>query len=102
MSLNSLRKDEAQTPPPELQDHPLFTGQQSVGIMTAQRPKYPVSAPGENKTLEAKIRGMGLRAEKAKGAYDGPEDSYLIYGPSRDQMYALGKDFGQESVVFSQ
>jgi hypothetical protein len=45
---------------------------------------------------------MGLKTEPAPGAYDGPEESFIVYNPTREQMYDLGKKFGQEAVVYSQ
>lgn len=89
------------SPPVELRDNPLVSGKVTVGLLTAQRPKFKVLVPGENKALEQQLHARGFQFVKAPGAYDGPEESYMVIGPTREQMFDLGKKFGQEAVVFS-
>lgn len=84
-----------------IKDHPILSGVTSVGIMTPDEPKYPAAASG-HAAFQAALRDAGLKHERTHGQYEQPENSYIIYGPSRDQMAKLGKDFGQESVVFSE
>lgn len=88
--------------PDKLKAHPLFSGEHPVGIITAQRPVYKALELGENPALERKMQQMGLGFEPTEGVYNGHEDSYLVHNPTMQQMYQLGKDFGQESVVWSE
>lgn len=85
---------------PELRDHPLFSGQHTVGMVTGENPAAP-SAPGGNAALKQDLGAAGLQHEGVEGHYGAPEHSLLVYNPTREQMYALGKKYGQESVIFS-
>lgn len=87
--------------PPEVGEHPLFSGG-TVGIMTADKPKFPTRHKGGNSDLQAHLKSMGLKHEPLKGHYDEPENSFLVHNPTRAQMYELGHRFGQESVIFSE
>jgi hypothetical protein len=89
-------------PPPGISDHPLFRGGTTVGLMTADAPRFQAEEASGNEGLETHLRKLGLRFEPTHGSYGGPERSYFIYGPSREQMYGLGKKFGQEAVIYSQ
>lgn len=87
-------------------EHPLIAGGPTVGLMSPEAPRYDVLAPGGTENgghaaLQRELKDSGLRYEQTHGHYDGPENSYVIYGPSRQQMLDLGKKFGQEAVVFS-
>jgi hypothetical protein len=81
-------------------DHPLFNGSTTVGIVSGENPRFPSQMSG-HETLGSQIQNMGLKGEPRDGRYGAPEKAWMIYGPSREQMYALGKQFGQESVVYS-
>lgn len=83
-----------------LAQHPLFNGKTSVGMISGENPRFPAEAQGHEKLGEA-LKNAGLKAEEKQGMYGAPEKSYMVYGPSREQMYQLGKSFGQESVVYS-
>lgn len=86
-------------PLPELQDHPLFSGATSVGIMS---PDNPVAAGvGGADALRGLLKQQGLKWEETTGSYGAPERSFVVYGPTREHMYHLGKALGQEAVVFS-
>ena len=109
--MTQLRKDEEQgaedpdlyrSPPPELADHPLFSGKQTVGMMTAEAPRFPSQHSGGNAELQGELRKAGLQHELTHGSYGGPEHSFIIYGPTREQMYDLGKRYGQEAVIYGQ
>ncbi len=89
-------------PPPGLTDHPLFSGKNTVGLMTADAPRYPTVDIGSNDDLERHLTAHGLKFEKTHGSYGGPETSYIIHGPTREQMYDLGHRAGQEAIVYSQ
>ncbi len=89
-------------PVPELADHPLFAGKTTVGLMSGDNPLFPEGATGSGHAqLGQHLASMGLQAEDTRGSYGAPEKSYIIHAPTREQMYGLGKAFGQESVVFS-
>jgi hypothetical protein len=104
-----LRKDEAppkpetlySSPPHEVADHPLFKPGSSVGMMTAEAPRYPAEDKRGNFGLSKDLHQMGLKHEPTHGSYGGPESSFIIYGPTREQMYRLGKRYGQEAVIYS-
>jgi hypothetical protein len=81
-------------------DHPLFNGSTTVGIVSGENPRFPSQMSG-HEALGSQIQNMGLKGEPRDGRYGAPEKAWMIYGPSREQMYALGKQFGQESVVYS-
>ena len=64
---------------------------------------YPAKDSGGNKGLEQKLTTMGLRFEPTTGSYGGGlEHSYIIHGPTREQMYQLGHEHGQHAVIYSQ
>lgn len=88
--------------PQDAPSHPLLTGEAPVGIMTADAPRFPVMEQGGNEALKHRLNQAGLRYEETRGHYGGPESSLLVYGPSREQMKHLGKQFGQESVIYSE
>jgi hypothetical protein len=95
--------DMYKTPPKELADHPMFRGHQTVGMITADAPKYESKGSNGNKGLSDEMRQLGLKHEATQGSYGaGPENSFIVYGPTREQMYQLGNRYGQETVVFSQ
>lgn len=91
------------TPPKELADHPMFRGHQTVGMITAEVPKFESKGSGGNQGLSDEMRQMGLKHEPTHGSYGaGKENSFIVYGPTREQMYRLGNRYGQEAVIFSQ
>jgi hypothetical protein len=108
--MRPLRKDEDQVEnnehrfysntPPELKDHPLF-GRGTMGMLTAEAPRY-LSATGGNKALSDEMHRMGLKHVPTHGSYGGPEQSFIVHNPTREQMYRLGRKFGQEAVIYSQ
>lgn len=81
-------------------DHPLFNGKTSVGMISGEAPRFPAQMSGHQALGEA-LKQAGIKHEERDGMYGMPEKSYMLYGPSREQMYQLGKQFGQESVIFS-
>lgn len=90
------------TPPPELMDHPLFSGANSVGMMTADAPKFPASEKGGELGLKQHLTNLGLKHESTHGSYGGPENSFIIHNPTREQMHHLAHAFGQEAYIYSQ
>jgi len=104
-----LRKDEVENhdhamysnTPPQLEGHPLFS-RGTVGIVSAEKPKY-LSAPGGTEGMKAELKNMGLNHTPSHGAYAGDRmSSFIVHNPTREQMYRLGRKFGQEAVVYSQ
>lgn len=93
-----LRKDENTTKAPE--EHPLFSGKSSVGMISGENPRWPAQASGHEAMGEA-IKNLGLKGEPQLGRYGSPEKSWMVYGPTREQMFKLGRLFGQDSVVYS-
>ena len=83
-------------------EHPIFTGQVPVGIMSADNPLYDSSHRGGTKGLVQRLKLLGLKHDIVRGKYNSPETSFLIYNPDRKIMLRLGKDFGQESVIYSE
>lgn len=87
--------------PESIGKHPLFTGEKPVAIMTPDSPKFPAKETGHEAFL-SKLKEMGLEYQPAPGKYGGTqENSYFILNPTRQQIFQLGHDFGQESVVDS-
>lgn len=90
-----------------LRDHPLFNGKTTVGIISAENPHFPTQLDPNDPTdphelMRRQLEQLGLKHEERNGFYNAPERSWMVYGPTREQMYQLGKAFGQESVVYSQ
>lgn len=82
-----------------LSDHPLFTKGYKTGMMTGEKPMATPTHQGENAGLKQRLNQMGLHYQETKGKYGSPENSLIIHGPTKEQMFGLGKEFGQESVV---
>lgn len=100
-----LHKDEAypQTRgvhPPQIREHPLLTGSKTIGIVSGENPRFPASINGHD-AMKAELDRLGLHYEETNGKYDTPERSFIVHGPTREQVYDLGKRAGQEAVVFS-
>ena len=73
----------------------------SFGIMSGDAPRYG----GElhhlgHEGLKAQLRLLNLKFDETSGNYDGPERALVVYGPSREQMFDLGKKFGQQSIIW--
>src|ERR1035437_3459426 len=93
---------------PELQKHPIFSGSQSVGMISGENPKWLHKLPYQrqdsikrfgHQMLHRDLEHMGLRHEATDGKYETPERSYIVYGASKQQMVDLGSKYGQDSVV---
>lgn len=83
----------------EAPGHPAISGGH-VGIVTAENPMTS-HGRGGNKELEQDLTNQGLRFEPIKGIWDQLENSYIVHGPSSEQMYKLGKRYGQRAVLYS-
>lgn len=87
--------------PIDIPNHPMTQGGH-FGVMSGQKPRYPVTQHGENAALEKELALRGLQYERVKGRYGGgDEDSYVIHRPTQELMRDLGKRYGQESVIYS-
>lgn len=84
--------------PPGLEDHPIFSGE-PFAMISGEAPRFP-SAPGGHDALRQLLTQQGLPYEETSGDYGGPERSFIVHGPSREQAYHLGKAMGQEAVVW--
>lgn len=73
-----------------------------MGLMTAEAPRFQTDGINSNDELENHLKARGLKFEKTRGSYGGPESSYIIHGPTRETMFELGRRAGQEAVVYSQ
>lgn len=86
---------------PELADHPLFQPGATVGMMSAGVPLVHPPVAGEEHALRKMLKQSGLHHVETSGHYYSPEKSFIIYGPTREDMYKFGKALGQETVIFS-
>ena len=82
------------------------TDVKTVGIMSGQNPMAVAqSDPETNKALasklKARIKQMRLRSVDVKGVFAGhPEDSVIIFDPTRKQMDILNAEFNQWGYVY--
>lgn len=83
-----------------LSEHPLFSGKQTVGMLSGENPYHPAEKQGHEE-LGQDLRALGLQAVERQGSYGGPERSWMVYGPTREQLMELGRKYGQDSVIFS-
>jgi len=100
-SMSAPQEDIESPPPAHVSQHPVFSGK-PFGMLTADKPRFPVKTEGGNKALESRLKSMGLKHERTSGSYGEPEESYIVHGPTREQMQGLGHEFGQESVIFGE
>ena len=86
--------------PPDVRSHPIFgVGGQSIGMISGENPKFAAEVQGAE-TLHQHLTQMGLRFEPTRGKYGTPENSAIVHNPTREQLFELGRKFGQESVVY--
>ncbi len=96
---NPLAKQEDKPVTAQPQQHPAVSGGH-VGIMTAE---FPYEKSGKtNEDLQSELTSRGFKFEPAPGKYEGRnENSFIIHGPSVEDMEDLGKRYGQQSVIHS-
>lgn len=101
----ALRKAEDphmyEQPPLPISEHPLFTGQNTVTMVSGENPKFKPIMEGEHDGLRKHLQNLGHKFEETHGSYGMPERSFIVHGLNRDQAHYLGKIFGQEAVVHS-
>lgn len=99
---NPLGKNEVHNPVPE-HIHPVLSGRGSVGIMTAENPRFHSVEDGGNERLENELKNRGVKFEKITGKYDinNLEHSFLIHDLSEKDLIDLGGRYGQETVIHS-
>ena len=77
---------------------------QSVGMMTPENPNAQQLPPEENdqliKDFTRKLREMNLGYRKIRGKFGNRERSFIIPNISREETVQLGKDYGQEAVIW--
>lgn len=85
-----------------MSEHPLFTGAESVGMITGENPVHAAAAGG-HEGLKRELQQLGARFDETEGRYGGkPERSLLVYGLPREHLFALGQKYGQEAVIHSE
>lgn len=98
--MTNTKKLKSSSPIDALADHPLFSGAQSVGMLSGENPYHPAEVQGHEQ-LGNELKQMGLQAVERQGSYGSPERSWMVYGPTREQLMDLGRKYGQDSVIFS-
>lgn len=93
--------NEIQAPSGTQREHPLFSGEVPVTLMSGESPRYP-SAPGGHEALKRDLDDLGAQYEETRGHYGVPERSLIVYGVPRETAASLGKKYGQEAVIHSQ
>ena len=77
---------------------------QSVGMMTPENPNAEQLPEEENDRLISdftrKVREMNLGYRKIRGKFGNRERSFIIPNISREEIIQLGKDYGQEAVIW--
>jgi hypothetical protein len=77
---------------------------ESVGMMTPENPSAQQLSKEENDALleefEKRLREMNLGFKRIRGKFGNKERSFIIPNISRDEIVSLGKDFGQEAVIW--
>lgn len=99
---NPLGKNEVENPVPD-HTHPVLSGRGSVGILTAENPKFkPVEDTG-NEGLENELKNRDMKFEKVTGKYDANnlEHGFLVHNIPENDLVDLGNRYGQESVIYS-
>lgn len=75
-------------------------------MLTAENPNAQQLSPEENAVrmdqLRAALTAQGIEFKEAKGKYGNEENSLLLLGVTSEQAQAIGKQFGQESVLTPQ
>lgn len=73
----------------------------ATAILTDNNPKFNVAYPAKIWTLAQVLEDMGLKFDIIEGQYDNTaEKSYMVYGIDFDTLFALGQEYGQESVLY--
>lgn len=81
--------------------HPIMSGG-TFGLMSGEKPTHRPESQATHEHLVGVLKGLGLPFEETHSRYEQPQRNVIVHQPTRDQIYRLGKMFGQESVVFSQ
>ena len=76
----------------------------TVGFITAENPDGNQLNPQENqernKLLQERLRERNLGYIRIKGKFGNLENSFLVPNITKPEIMNLGKDFGQESVIW--
>ena len=79
----------------------------TMAILTSENPRYSVSQDYDTEnneekrnTLERKLAIGHYAWFPVKGQYEGKEKSYIIYNISLDNALHLGRESGQEAIIF--
>ena len=72
-----------------------------TAILTDNNPKFTVAHVAKLATMSQILEDMGVKFDVIDGQYQNtPEKSFIVYGIDFDTAFALGQDYGQESVLF--
>jgi len=75
-------------------------------ILTAENPAAQATSPEENKQRNAALaeylKQQGIDFEPVVGQYGNRENSFFLFGVNPEEANAIGKQFGQESVLIPQ
>lgn len=78
----------------------------TLAFITGENPNGKAADVSVNKEantrLEKQLRTMNLGFKKIKGHYGGPENSFFIPNISKEEALGLGKQYGQESIIFGE
>jgi len=77
----------------------------TIGIMTAENPNAEPTPKNKNKALNkalmSSLRASNYGPIPIGGSFGQKENSFLIPNISREELAALGKQFGQEAVIWA-
>lgn len=77
-----------------------ITPAKQFAIITAENPRF-VSSEGGNEALKKELEAKGYKVEQIQGKYGALENPFLVEAPNPEDIKALGKKYGQESVILA-
>jgi hypothetical protein len=67
--------------------------------MSADTSPHAGSASGFE-SLKTQLKQINLQSQETSASMGKPERAFIIFNPTREQMFELGRQFGQEAVIF--
>lgn len=77
-----------------------ITPAKQFAIITAESPRF-ASSEGGNDALKKELEAKGYKVEQIQGKYGALENPFLVEAPNPEDIKALGKKYGQESVILA-
>lgn len=77
-----------------------ITPAKQFAIITAENPRFAASEGG-NEALKKDLEAKGYKVETIQGKYGALEQPFLVESPKPEDIKALGKKYGQESVILA-